>query len=226
MHNRTLVALAFGLLLAPRIGSAADVDLRTFVEAFLLRETRQLGEKVTVEIRRGSLPTATRDCTAPQAFMPAGRRAWGATVVGVRCMEPRWTLYVPVRVQVEGTYLTTARPLSAGTVMGPADWTAMTGDVAAQPAGVLRTPEQANGATLRIAVAAGAPLRADQLLIAQAVQRGQKVRVVYRAEGFEVANEGVALTAAVEGQNVQVRLAGGKVVQGVARDGGVVEVPR
>ena len=218
------IALLLALALTPLAGRATDFDMRAFVEAFLQRETRQIADKVTIEIKPNALPRNAQDCPHPEAFLAPGRRAWGSTVVGVRCDEPRWTLYIPARVHVEGAYLTAARPLAAGTVLAPADWTPVTGDVAAQPAGVLRTPEQAGGATLRVAVAAGAALRADQLLVVSAVQRGQKVKVVYRGEGFEVANEGTALTAAAEGQNVQVRLTDGRTIQGIARSGGLVEV--
>ncbi len=219
----TLLTLLYS---ASAISQTADFDLRAFIEAFLLRETRQITDKVTIEIKPNALPRSAQSCFRPEAFLAPGRRAWGQTIVGIRCEEPRWTLYVPTRVRVEGSYLAAARPLSAGTVLAAADWAPMTGDIAAQPAGVLRTPEQASGATLRVAVAAGTALRTDQLLVASAVQRGQRVRVVYRGDGFEVSNEGVALTAAVEGQTVQVRLRDGKTIQGIAHIGGIVEVLR
>ena len=218
------IALLLALAMTPLASRATDFDMRAFVDAFLQRETRQIPDKVTIEIKPNALPRNAQDCSRPEAFLAPGRRAWGSTVVGVRCTEPRWTIYIPARVHVEGTYLTAARPLSAGTELAPADWTPVTGDVAAQPAGVLRTPEQAGGAKLRVAVAAGAALRSDQLLVVSAVQRGQKVQVVYRGDGFTVANEGTALTAAAEGQTVQVRLGDGRTIQGIARSGGLVEV--
>ncbi|MCL2658336.1 MAG: flagellar basal body P-ring formation protein FlgA [Betaproteobacteria bacterium] len=205
---------------------AAEPELRPLIEGFLKRETQNFTDPVSIEIRDAALPRQARDCPRPEAFFPAGRRAWGATVVGVRCEEPRWTIYVPVRVRVQGEYLTAARPLAAGTVLSPADWKMQHGDVASQPPGVLRTPEQTSGQTLRLPVLSGAALRTDQLLVATAVQRGQKVRVVYRGDGFEAVNEGTALLAAAEGQVVQVRLSDGRIIEGLARKDGVVEVVR
>ncbi|MBP8267104.1 MAG: flagella basal body P-ring formation protein FlgA, partial [Zoogloea sp.] len=42
--------------------------------------------------------------------------------------------------------------------------------------------------------------------------------------GFQVSNDGVALSTAGNGQGAQVRLATGQVVRGIARNGGVVEI--
>jgi flagella basal body P-ring formation protein FlgA len=39
-----------------------------------------------------------------------------------------------------------------------------------------------------------------------------------------VANDGVALSSAADGQAAQVRLANGQVVRGTARNGGIVEI--
>jgi len=56
------------------------------------------------------------------------------------------------------------------------------------------------------------------------IRQGQTVRALSRGPGFAVANEGKALNNAVEGQVVQVRLADGQVVSGIAKAGGTVDV--
>jgi flagella basal body P-ring formation protein FlgA len=56
------------------------------------------------------------------------------------------------------------------------------------------------------------------------VQQGQTVMVVSNGQGFSVSAEGQAMTKASEGQVVQVKVANGQLVSGIARIGGKVEV--
>jgi flagella basal body P-ring formation protein FlgA len=57
------------------------------------------------------------------------------------------------------------------------------------------------------------------------VQQGQNVKTVSNGPGFSVSSEGKALSNAVAGQLVQVRTNSGETVSGIARPGGIVEVP-
>ena len=65
---------------------------------------------------------------------------------------------------------------------------------------------------------------ANHLRQQPAVVQGQPVKVVSGGPGFQVANDGVALSSAANGQAAQVRLSSGQVVRGIARSGGVVEI--
>ena len=58
------------------------------------------------------------------------------------------------------------------------------------------------------------------------VRQRDQVRVVTNGAGFSVSNEGKALNSAAAGQVVKVRLASGRVISGIARPDGVVEVGR
>ncbi|WP_417071080.1 flagellar basal body P-ring formation chaperone FlgA [Niveibacterium terrae] len=221
-----LFLILAGLPMACHAGDDAASVQREAVTRFLEAETRSLEGRVTIEISEAGLPGERRPCAAPEAFLAAGRRAWGRITVGLRCRSPLWTLYIPARIRVESDYLSAARPLGAGATITEADIRIEHGDIAAQPQGTLTRREQAVGRALRIAVSGGIALRTDQLQPVYAIARGQKVRVLSRGSNFEVSNEGEALAAAVEGQTVQVRLTSGKVVQGIARAAGIVEIPR
>jgi len=220
--------IAFLLLAAPTYAQAPASDaqsaLREAVTQFLLREAARSPGTPAVDIADSAIPRNAKPCAALQPFLPNGQRAWGHTTVGVRCQQPAWTLFIPARVRIEDDYLIAARPLAAGTVLGMQDWEVRHGDIAAQPPGTLTRPEQAAGRTLRQAVPGGTALRSNQLLVVQAVERGQRVQVLSQGPGFQVANEGIALTAAADGQPVQVRLDSGRVLQGIARPGGRVEI--
>jgi flagella basal body P-ring formation protein FlgA len=80
------------------------------------------------------------------------------------------------------------------------------------------------GRTALRALAPGDPLRRDALRSPPVVQPGDAVQVVAVGTGFAAQSPGKALTVAAEGQSAQVALPGGKVVSGVARAGGIVEV--
>ena len=119
----------------------------------------------------------------------------------------------------------TARPLTQGQIVSEADLTKNHGDLASLPSGILTDPSQAIGKVVAISITSGRPLRSDMLRQAMVVQQGQGVKVVSKGPGFQVTGgEGRALNNAVDGQVVQVRMANGHVVSGIARAGGVVEV--
>lgn len=194
-------------------------------EAFLWQQTTGLPGEVSISVGAFDPNNRLPPCTALEAFLPGTTRAWGAVNVGIRCNAPApWTAYLPARVSVMADYLVTAQALRPGQIVGPGDLTLTRGDLAAQPANTLTDPAQAVGYHIRYAVAAGNTLRADMLRLPPAVTQGQNVKIVALGSGFSVTNEGRALNNAAEGESVRVRLAGGQVVSGTARAGGIVEL--
>ncbi|MEN3293502.1 MAG: flagellar basal body P-ring formation protein FlgA [Burkholderiales bacterium] len=199
--------------------------LRETVEQFLHTQSAGLPGKAAISVGaiapRLNLPA----CAAPEAYLPQGSRAWGKTMIGVRCTTPvSWNIYVQATVRVQGEYLTTANPLAQGQSIGPNDLTKIKGDLTTLPAGILTDASQAVGRTLAISLPAGTPLRQDALRNQQVIQQGQTVRVVSSGPGFSVSSEARALNNAADGQVTQARTANGQVISGVARMGGIVEV--
>jgi len=199
--------------------------LRLSVEQFLHTQAAGLPGQISIAVgaidARLNLPA----CAALEPFFPNGSRAWGKTTVGLRCNAPApWTVYVAATVRVQGNYYSAAAPLAQGRALGPNDIVKSSGDLAALPAGIVTDPSQAVGRTLSVSLAAGTPLRQDALRSQQAVQQGQMVRVVSNGPGFSVSTEGRALANGAEGQLVQARTAGGQVVSGIAKIGGIVAV--
>ena len=224
--RRSVLALLI-CLAPPVMARQPEAPVREVVERFLGEQTAGLAGEVRIETGRIDDRNQLPPCRQLQAFLPAGARAWGAVTVGVRCIAPaNWTLYVPSRVRVQADYLTTARALSARQTLGPEDLDRAHGDIAALPGDILSDPVQAIGHPMRYAVAAGQPLRAGMLLLPPVVRQRDQVRVVTNGAGFSVSNEGKALNSAAAGQVVKVRLASGRVISGIARPDGVVEVGR
>ncbi|HQN64434.1 MAG TPA: flagellar basal body P-ring formation chaperone FlgA [Methylophilus sp.] len=195
------------------------------IEAFLLVQTAGYPGKVSVTPGVIDPNLKLAQCTDPEVFLPPGSRAWGKTTVGVRCNTPSiWTIYVQAKVNVRAQYLVAALPLAQGHVMTTQDVTVEEGDLTQLPAGVFTDANQLTGRLVSISMTAGTILRQDMLKLAPVVQQGQTILLTSNGKGFSVTNEGKALNNAGEGQIVQVKVASGQVVSGIARAGGRVEV--
>lgn len=226
----SLIALLFTLLMLagashPALARQDPAPVRAEVGRLLNIQTRSLPGEVNIQVGDFSADNVLPPCLQLEAFLPPGARAWGRITVGVRCLAPSaWSAYVPAEVRVKGLYLVTAAPLSAGQILGPDDVRREAGELTAQAPDVLTDPTQAVGHAARVSLAAGKPLTASHLRLPPAVVQGQPVKVISRGPGFQVANDGTALSSAADGQGAQVRLANGQVVRGIARSGGFVEI--
>jgi flagellar basal body P-ring formation protein FlgA len=200
-------------------------SIKSKITEFL--ETQAMGYPGKVSVHVGAIDQNLKlaECPEVQVFMPTGSRAWGKTSVGVRCNAPStWTIYVQATVNVMAQYLVATAPLAQGQVVTAQDVMFENGDLTQLPAGVFTDQEQAVGRTVSISMTAGAVLRQDVLKAAPVVQQGQIVTLVSKGRGFSVSAEGLAIAKANEGQVVQVKVASGQMVTGIARNGGQVEV--
>ncbi|MBS0346765.1 MAG: flagellar basal body P-ring formation protein FlgA [Proteobacteria bacterium] len=225
---RFIPALALPVLLMATPTASARQDpapVRAEVARFLNIQSRSLPGEVSIQVGDFATDNVLPPCVQLEAFLPPGSRQWGRLTVGVRCLAPSaWSAYVPAEVRVRGVYLVTATPLTAGQIVGPDDLRREIGELSTQATDVLTDPSQAVGHAARISLAAGKPLAASNLRLPPAVVQGQPVKVISRGPGFQVANDGTALSTASDGQGAQVRLSTGQVVRGVARNGGFVEI--
>ena len=192
--------------------------------------------KATYQIDEIDRRIVLPQCASLEAFLPAGSQLLGKTSVGVRCTssprkdesttsQPRtngWSIFVPVQITVNLNLLASARQLPPG-------HTLQENDLASQATESSRTegftnPQQVVGKVLRYGIAAGQVLRKDMLRQPYSVKQGQVVQIAVQGNGFSIRSEGVALSNAGEGQTVQIRVGSGRVVSGVARAGGLVEI--
>lgn len=196
---------------------------RPVIEQFLASQTAGLPGKVEISIDAlpsGSLPP----CDVLEAFLPGGTQLRGRISVGVRCnADPRWSRYVRARIAIIGTYQAAARQIEAGQALGPADTVVREADMTTLPASVVVDAGQLVGQVALNRIAAGAPVRREQLRGVLLVQQGQTVKVVSRGTGFVVSAEGKAMAVAAAGALVQVRMLGGQLLTGMLGADGVVE---
>lgn len=199
--------------------------LEQVMESFARSHTADLPGKV--EIGYGKLDPRLRlpRCPQPTAFIPTGSRLWGNTTLGLRCVSPAWTVYAPVTVKVMAPIAVTARPLPKGQLIGPNDVVMRSSDLTQLPGGILTDPKLALGTRLTSSLPADYPLRSDMLQATLVLIPGQKVKLLVQGPGFKVNTEGTVMSSAAAGQTVNVRTASGKIVSGIAKSDGTVEVP-
>jgi len=222
--------LAFAAMSVFSVSVAASpmedsASLRKIAETFVARQVAELPGQTTANV--GMVDTRLRlpKCTNAEGFLPPGIRLWGNATIGIRCQQPTpWTIYIPVTVKVTAPVITTAKPLPQGHVLTLADVVAQPGDLTQLPPGVIADVEQVIGKSLASGVPAGQALRAELLRSPQAIKTGQAVRIVAQGGAFQVSAEGKALNNASTGQSISVRTSGGKVVTGVVKADGSVEV--
>lgn len=223
MNKFLCLLLCLGLATAHAQQTAAPV--RKAIEDWLRVQTRDLPGQVSFEI--GGLDRTNRlaPCQSFEVSRPSGTQTWGRTNVLVRCLSgPGWRVYVPVHVRIKTEYLVSARPISQGQVLTEDDVATQLGELSDLPARTVTDIGLAVGKIAAMTIPAGRPLRSDMLKAPLVVRQGQSVKVVSSGPGFQVSNEGRALNNAAEGQVVQVRLASGQVVSGVASGSGNVEI--
>jgi flagella basal body P-ring formation protein FlgA len=224
-RHRTLLSLACAALVAVAALDARASDMAERVR--LLLDERLAGTAGEIEVSVGDPDPRLRlaPCARMEPFVPSGARLLGRTSLGVRCTEgANWVVYVPVQIRLFVDAWVAARPIPRGVTIGPDDVRLDRVDVAPLNGNAVPPDVPLIGRTALRAVAPGEPLRRDALRSPPVVQPGDAVQVMAVGTGFAAQSPGKALTAAADGQTAQVALPGGKVLSGIARPGGIVEV--
>jgi len=155
-----------------------------------------------------------------------GVQVGGRVLIELRCNGATpWHLYVPVKVVGTTAVVVAAHALVAGTVLSDKDLSVEQRDLVGLPPGYLNDPSIAIGLTAARGVSGGAIMTNQQLLGAQAVQRGQTVTLIANADGISVRMAGRALSDGFINQRVRVEnLSSGKIVEGIATSAQVVQI--
>ncbi len=226
--SRTSAALRLLLLASCTALPAVAADgepIRRAIDRFLETQAKALPGPARHSIGSIAASGIPDGCRNISVSMNPDARPWGRTHVQARCTDgATWNLYVPVEIHVTADYVVSARPLRAGQALTEADLSRRRGDLAELPGNVITDIAQAIGQTASVALPADRPLRADMLRKPVVIRQGQNARVTSGGTGFQVASEGKALGNAVAGQVVQVRLASGQTVSGVAQADGSVRI--
>lgn len=217
---------AFACLLLECAASSAAQDhakIRNIAAAFVQQQTASLPGKATYQVDEIDPRIALPECARLEAFLPAGSQLIGKTSIGVRCTEKDgWSIFIPVQIKIRLNLLTSARQLSREHVLREEDLASQMTEIS--QAGGFTDRSQVIGKVLRYNITAGQVLRESMLRPPYSVKQGQVVQLDAQGSGFDIRSEGVALNNASEGQAVQVRVSSGRVIGGVARANGMVEI--
>ncbi len=214
------LALVLSLVALPLPAAALDDALARRVQALADEAAQRAAPSLRVQVRLGRLDTRLKlaPCMQIEPYLPAGTRLWGASRIGLRCLDAgvRWNVHLPLTVDVFGPGLVAAAPLAAGATLTAADLQPATVNLAAAQTPAVADPAQAIGRALARPLAAGQALHAGDLRPRQWFAAGDTVRLVAAGSGWRVHGEGQALNAGIEGQTVRVRTESGRVVSGTA----------
>lgn len=209
-----------GLAIAAPVGSL-EQSLRSFVQT----QAPTLPGKVSLE--PGKLPENERinACTRWQIFLPERAQLWGQVSLGARCSEgPKQSLYISARIKIEGTAVLAARHIPSGQPISPEDIQTQQTDLGSLPSDLILRTEDAIGRVSRTAIAPGKPILEGLLRQEAIIAAGQSVRLIFNDGVLSVSNEGTAISSAIQGQAVRVRLPGGRIITGTAIGEGRVEL--
>lgn len=166
-------------------------------------------------------------CAQPlQTFSSPNARTLGPVSIGVRCDSPQaWTIYVRLDVSSQVSLPVPSSALPRGTIISAQDLELVTRPLATDHGVVIVDAEQIIGMELTRAVAAGSPLRHNQLRPPQLIERGQTVVLIAGSEGIQVSMQGRAMASAAAGDRLLVtNLASGRRVEGIVNPDGSVSV--
>jgi flagella basal body P-ring formation protein FlgA len=226
---RTLATGLAPLLLGASVGVCAQGagSEPWALEVQQLASQTQVPAGARVEVEVGALDPRLKlaPCTRITPYVPAGTRLWGRARVGLRCDEgARWSVFLPVTVKVFANAWTVNQALPPGTLLESTHLQQSEVDLAAEASPVIRQPQAALGRTLTRALRPGQAVREADLKPRQWFAAGDTVRVTTVGSGFAISAEGQALAAGIDGQNVKVRIEGGRIVSGRATAQGRIEV--
>lgn len=206
------------------------------VMQYLQAQTQGYPGKVNIALQPLDERIQVQACDQLEPFSMQGSRLWGKTHVGVRCRvsanqnanqksnAKAWSLYMQADIQVFGQYAVTAVPVSQGQVLTASDIVMQSGDLSRLPNGILTDVNLVEGKLASINLTAGTVLRPELLKATTVIQQGQTVQLSSAGNGFVVSTDGTAMNTAQPGQVVQVKVASGLMIKGIAKDIGKVEV--
>lgn len=234
--NARLFAVLLALLVVLPVLAFADAGAGavSLESANRIRETAvkfvQTQSPATATVEAATLDNRLRLPSCPQpleasAATPANRGAWSILVNCRDGSTPLWSIFVPVKVLDLRPVVVLSRPVAPNQPIPLDALSIESRDVAALSLGYVSDPKAVAGQMLRRPVAPGAPLTPDVLLNEKVIKRGALVMLVGRSGALEVRAQGKALADGGSGERISVEnLSSRRVVQGVVKDGGTVEV--
>ena len=225
---RQSAGLIWSLLLVTIPAAASDQDLdqlRTQAGEWLKQAAENSYPGTQARIEMGPIDGRLKfsQCQSLAFALPSGGHAWGRGSVEARCNVPRsWRVYLGYQIRLAGPALFTRHAVATRQSVLPKDLELSRIDYARAPESYLRElPAETLAAR---PLAAGQPLTLDSLILPQIVQAGREVQILASGHGFSLSQRGTALASGSAGQIIKVKITSGRIVQGVIRGEGLIEI--
>jgi len=218
------LSLSTSLYASTQALSASEQRLLTTING-LLNKGRPTGEKRNL-VQVATLLSPARQlsalCAEPVLTLAGNeRRLVGRRSVVATCGARRH--YLTIQVRAQGTWWLAKNRLAAGSRVSAGDIEPFTGSLEHQPDGIIFDAAEIIGQITTRAIAAGSPLRQNQLRQHWRLRNGQTVEIVTLGKGFRIRSAGKALANATVDDMLKVQTRGGQTVSGkVNADGQVV----
>jgi flagellar basal body P-ring formation protein FlgA len=223
-----LLSAASVFCAAQSLAASAQLDaprLRVEAAAWLEQQAMMAFPGSSAKASVGDIDARLRlpACADTRFFLPANATLWGSGSLGVRCDAPSpWSFYLSYRNRLSGPALVATRPIAAREQPSGADLELRLIEYAQSPD--LYPRSLPANARVNRPIPAGQAIPISWLSLATVIKAGRQVRLVARAVGFQVTQEGVALNSAAPGERVKVKTPSGRIVQGIAQQDGTVSV--
>jgi flagellar basal body P-ring formation protein FlgA len=232
-HRAALILL---LVLAPLCFSYAQAGDGTITDPELIRKAAARAVLAQLDIAKG-VADVTVDNLDPRLRLPACSQALDGfiagdgqirdhTAVGIRCQgTAHWTIYAQVSISCSVPVLIARHALMQNAAPTAADFDVETRRMPGLYSHYISDPALLAGLRLRRAVSTGEVLSADALLTAPVIHRGDEITVIAQAGGMQIRASAIALSDGRPDDKIRAQnLSSQKVVEGVVRSAGVIEV--
>jgi flagella basal body P-ring formation protein FlgA len=226
----------FLLVVAPLCAGYVSAADGPITDPDLIRKTAARAVLERLDVAKG-VADVTVDNLDPRLRLPACTQALSGfiagdgqirdhTAVGVRCDgSAHWTIYAQVSVSCAVPVLIARHALVQNSAPTAADFEVETRRMPGLYTHYISDPALLAGQRLRRAISAGEVLSADALLTAPVIHRGDQITVIAQSGGLEIRASAVALSDGRPEDRIRAQnLSSQKVVEGVVRSAGVIEV--
>lgn len=227
----TLASLATTANAAETGDSAAGQQIYKAVEQTLLQRVREdhpdvPAGHITTSITVNDATANLDPCPEPVRVDWRGSSLSSRLTPRVSCEDLGWQVYIPVGLTVNVPVVVTARSLSRGQRLAPADLSMAMTDVSTLRHGHYDSPTELAGYEVARNLTKGTVVTPYVAKPPVMIERGDRVIIVATGAGLSVQTEGEALREGAEGQQIPVRnLSSRQTIHAYVISKGVVEIP-
>ena len=183
----------------------AHSDLEVATTNFL---QKHFDDRYELQLKFGKLDKRLRLAKCQQAlrvFLPTNMEPIGSVSIGVRCLQPKWKVHIPVRVSAYTQVLVASHPIAKNSVIKRTDMQFVRQDVSRHHAGVFTNPDDLIGMIAKRSIRHDAVITPRLVKPKRLVKRGDMITIIAEFNGLKIRTSGKALMDGHHGQIIQVK---------------------